>query len=181
MVPLRATDARELTLVVATRVVVVVIIVIILCCRGKNWKVSRAGVCVGVGVYASECSCASNELKLIQSVRSFVPSVRPYVRRVVARACEVPRVARRARCVRGAAGGRGVSEGYHRRVIIREKYQGVVVESQIVDKCIQGGLGRADVGTRFSNERRTRHNRTPTRSTRGRDVRRDDAMELDDE
>ena len=119
MVPLRATDARELTLVVATLVVVVVVIIIIifaLCIAKELESLACVYVCVGVGVYASECSCASNELKLIQSVRSF----RPCVRRVVARACEVsqsrPVRASRATCVwvGGRQGGvRGISSTSH--------------------------------------------------------------------
>ena len=135
MVPLRATDARELTLVVATLVVVVVVVIIIiifaLCIAKELESLACVYVCVGVGVYASECSCASNELKLIQSVpfvRPCVVSSRVRVKSVAPRACV-------ARCVCGAAGGRGVSEGYHRRVIIRKKtYQWVIDGSQFVDK-----------------------------------------------
>ena len=133
MVPLRATDARELTLVVATLVVVVVIIIFALCIAKELESLACVYVCVGVGVYASECSCASNELKLIQSV----PFVRPCVVSSRVRVKSVSRApcVRRARRVCGAAGGRGVSEGYHRRVIIRKKtYQWVIDGSQFVDK-----------------------------------------------
>ena len=114
LVPLRAADARELTLVVATRVVVVVVVIIIisaLCCLAENYRVSRC-------VYPCRCRCVCvrvfvrarrmNELKLIQSVRSFRPCVRASCRR--ARACEVAlRRIRRARCVGRRQGGvRGI-------------------------------------------------------------------------
>ena len=59
MVPLRAADARELTLVVATPLVV---IIIILALRVRVEACARESLaCVGVGVYASESSRASNE------------------------------------------------------------------------------------------------------------------------